>query len=45
MDYAKRVLNGAVDDDKVFALLYEPDDTKGWATNDEVLEQSNPLSH
>lgn len=44
VDYAKRVLNGAVDDDKMFALLYEPDDTKGWATNDEVLEQSNPLA-
>lgn len=44
VDYAKCVLNGAVDDDKVFALLYEPDDTKGWATNDEVLEQSNPLA-
>ena len=44
VDYAKRVLNVAVDDDKVFALLYEPDDTKGWATNDEVLEQSNPLA-
>lgn len=44
VDYAKRVLNGAVDDDKVYALLYEPDDTKGWATNDEVLEQSNPLA-
>lgn len=44
VDYAKRVLNGAVDDDKVFALLYEPDDTKGWATNDEVLEQGNPLA-
>lgn len=44
VEYAKRVLNGAVDDDKVFALLYEPDDTKGWATNDEVLEQSNPLA-
>ena len=44
VDYSKRVLNGAVDDDKVFALLYEPDDTKGWATNDEVLEQANPLA-
>ena len=44
VDYAKRVLNGAVDDDKVFALLYEPDDIKGWETNDEVLEQSNPLA-
>lgn len=44
VEYAKRVLNGAVDDDKVFALLYEPDDTKGWATNDEVIEQSNPLA-
>lgn len=42
--YAKRVLNGAVDDDKIFSLLYEPDDVKGWATNDEVLEQSNPLA-
>ncbi len=44
VEYAKRVLNGAVDDDKVFALLYEPDDTKGWANNDAVLEQANPLT-
>ena len=44
VEYAKRVLNGAVDDDKVFALLYEPDDTKGWANNDAVLEQANPLA-
>lgn len=42
--YAKRVLNGAVDDDKIFSLLYEPDDVKGWATNDEVLEHANPLA-
>lgn len=44
VEYAKRVLNGAVDDDKVFALLYEPDNTKGWATDDAVLEQANPLA-
>ena len=44
VEYAKRVLNGAVDDDKVFALLYEPDDTKGWANNDAVLEHANPLA-
>ena len=44
VEYAKRVLTGAVDDDKLFALLYEPDDTKGWATNDEILEHSNPLA-
>lgn len=44
VEYAKRVLNGDVDDEKLFALLYEPDDKKSWATNDEILEQSNPLA-
>jgi phage terminase large subunit-like protein len=42
--YAKKVLSGLVDDDKVFALLYEPDNTKDWMNDDNVLEQSNPLA-
>lgn len=42
--YAKKVLDGAVEDEKVFALLYEPDDTKEWMTNDEILEQANPAA-
>lgn len=42
--YCKKVLDGIVQDDTVFALLYEPDDTVNWSTNDEILEHSNPLA-
>ena len=42
--YAKKCLDGIIDDEKVFAALYEPDDTTNWATNDEILEQVNPLA-
>ena len=42
--YAKKVLEGIVEDEKIFALLYEPDDKTNWATNDEILEHSNPLA-
>lgn len=41
--YAKKVLDGEVDDDTVFALLYEPDGTE-WMTDDAVLAQGNPLA-
>ena len=41
---AKRVLDGVDNNDKIFALLYEPDDTKNWETNDSILEQGNPLA-
>lgn len=44
VDYAKKVLDGTVDDDTVFALLYEPDEPKGWASDDLVLHQSNPVA-
>ncbi|WP_295264658.1 terminase TerL endonuclease subunit [Veillonella sp.] len=44
VEYAKRVLTGAVEDDKTFSLLYEPDNQKAWATNDGILEQANPLA-
>lgn len=42
--YAKKVLDGIAEDDTVFALLYEPDDTKGWMTDDLVMRQANPVS-
>lgn len=44
LDYAKKVLDGLVDDETVFALLYEPDRTKAWMTDDEILRQANPAS-
>lgn len=42
--YSKKVLDGLVDDEKVFSLLYEPDDTKNWATNDDIIAHVNPLA-
>ena len=44
VDMAKKVLDGVVENEKIFALLYEPDETKEWETNDRILEQSNPLA-
>lgn len=42
--YAKRVLDKQVEDDALFALLYEPDNKVDWATDDSIIEQSNPLA-
>ena len=42
--YAKRVLDGQVEDDTIFSLLYEPDNKQDWATDDTVLQQANPLA-
>ena len=44
--YAKQVLDGMIEDETVFALLFEPDEEikEEWATNDLVLLQSNPLA-
>lgn len=42
--YAKKVLDGLEKDETLFALLYEPDETKGWETNDLILQQSNPVA-
>lgn len=42
--YAKKVLDGIIEDETVFALLYEPNDTKNWATDDNIILQSNPLA-
>lgn len=42
--YAKKVLDGLEHDETIFSLLYEPDDVKGWETNDLILKQSNPVA-
>lgn len=44
VEYAKKVLDGLIEDDGLFALLYEPDDTKNWESNDDILKQANPLA-
>jgi phage terminase large subunit-like protein len=44
VDYAKKILDGQIDNDSVFALLYEPDDTKNWMVDDDVLKCANPLA-
>jgi phage terminase large subunit-like protein len=42
--YAKKVLDGIVKDESVFALLYEPDNPKAWESDDLVLKQANPVA-
>ncbi len=42
--YSKRVLDGLENDETRFSLLYEPDKTKGWETDDLILRQANPVS-
>lgn len=44
IDEAKRVLEGELKNDGLFALLYEPDDPKAWMTDDRVLLHANPLA-
>lgn len=44
--YCKKVLDDLIEDKRLFALLYEPDDDiqSEWRTNDLVLQQANPLA-
>ena len=42
--YARKILDGIENDDTLFALLYVPDDPKGWETDDLVLKQANPVA-
>lgn len=48
IDYAKKVLDGFLDDNRYFALLYEPNTEllsgDMWQTNDLVIYQSNPVA-
>ena len=43
-DYAKKILDGVIKDETVFALLYEPDNPKAWESDDLVLKQANPVA-
>lgn len=42
--YSKKVLDGLQEDETRFSLLYEPDEVKGWETNDLIMQQANPVS-
>ena len=42
--YSKKVLDGIEHDETRFSLLFEPDKTKGWETNDLILQQANPVA-
>ena len=44
VDYAKKVLSSTIQDKTLFALLYEPDNTKDWMTDDTVLKHANPAA-
>ena len=44
VSYAKKILDGIVEDETVFALLYEPDNSKEWETDDKILMHGNPLA-
>lgn len=42
--YSKKVLDGIEKDETRFSLLYEPDKTNNWETDDMILKQSNPVA-
>lgn len=46
IDAAKKSIDGLLDRDDIFALLYEPDTEliKDWQTDDRVLYQANPIA-
>lgn len=44
VSYSKKVLDGIESDETRFSLLYEPDKTKDWETDDLILQQANPVA-
>ena len=44
VNYLKKVLDGIEKNETIFGLLYEPDDTKNWETDDLILQQANPVA-
>lgn len=44
VSYSKKVLDKLVKDESRFSLLYEPDNTSGWETDDLILKQANPAA-
>ena len=49
IDIAKKAIDGLLDDERIFALLYEPDDEYKtgdvWQTSDIALYQANPVAY
>jgi phage terminase large subunit-like protein len=49
IDIAKKAIDGLLDDERIFALLYEPDDELKtgdvWQTSDIALYQANPVAY
>lgn len=44
VDYSKKVLDGLIEDETRFSLLYEPDEVKDWMHDDLILQQANPVA-
>mgnify|MGYP004467303617 CR=1 FL=1 len=44
IELSKKALDGNFEDKETFALLFEPDDTKDWISNDDVILHANPLA-
>ena len=44
VSYSKKVLDKLQKDETRFSLLYEPDEVKGWETDDLILQQANPVA-
>lgn len=42
MEYCEKVLDGIIDDEETFALLYKPDEPKDWLSDKSLIE-ANPL--
>lgn len=42
VEYCEKVLDGHIDDETTFALLYKPDDPKDWMSDKSLIE-ANPL--
>lgn len=44
VEYSKKVLDGVINDESLFALLYMPDDPKDWMSDKSIFE-ANPLCY
>ena len=44
VNYAKRILDGTQNDETVFSLLYEPENTENWSFDDTILKHANPVA-
>jgi phage terminase large subunit-like protein len=42
VEFAEKILDGVIEDETFFALLYKPDDSKDWMSDKSLLE-ANPL--